>query len=263
MGEKLDNPPLIYALGQVIFNPVKGMGQFVPALQELLRANFPDFKEEIVTVQHFPVAAPPGVPPQVIQVAPQTICQWHFLDFERTSGYMLSENTFIFHTTAYETNSVFLEKIRQGLTLVHEKAKLSFIERLGLRFINAVYMNDKEDDILHPSLRGMVPAGSGEYLQTFSESVLERGNAIQLLVRAIRSHHAFPLPDGFASLPLQLPTRELEHGQSVVSLDLDCSRQKREKFSMEYMHDTFSIMHSYIETAFHLAVKREFFTQER
>lgn len=263
MDEKLDNPPLVYALAQVVFNPIKGMGQFVPGLQDVLRSDFPDFKEEAVTVQHFPAAAPPGVPPQTMQTAPQTLYHWHFLDFEQTSGYTLTENSLNFHTTAYETSHAFLGSMARGVELIHQKVNLAFVERLALRYVNAIYMSDQDDAILHPSLRGMVAAGSDEYLQIFSESVLKKENNIQLLVRAVRTHHGFPRPDGLERLPLSLRLRQPEKGESMVGLDLDGSRQKREKFDMEFVNRTLPTIHAYIKEAFFSAVERDFFSQEK
>jgi uncharacterized protein (TIGR04255 family) len=266
MGYKLDKPPLIYALAQVVFNPVKGMARFVPNFQDKLRESFPDYVEEMLISQPFPIPLQPGLPPQAMQAlqqVPLSIPQWHFMDFQKTSGYVLSERSLVFHSVIYDTFDSFLQNILFGLNNLNEIVTLSFIQRIGLRYINAIYMIDNQDTILHPSLRGMLPTGSKNYIQTFSETINVKDDNIKLLIRAIRNHTGLPLPADLLNIQLPLKIEQIKQNQSAFCLDLDCHFEEREPYSREFINTIFNTLHDYIEKSFNESIDMTFFMQEK
>ena len=82
--------------------------------------------------------------------------RWSFTNSERTEGYLLLSNALVFHTTAYNTFESFLERTIFGLNLVHEIVELDYVERIGLRYLNAVFpINDETiEQYLNPGLLG-------------------------------------------------------------------------------------------------------------
>ena len=60
---RLDRAPVVYVLCQVRFAPIEKMGDYVPSIQEILRAQFPDFQRE----QIGGVAIAPNAQPLFVQ----------------------------------------------------------------------------------------------------------------------------------------------------------------------------------------------------
>src|SRR6185312_2713096 len=143
MGTRMRHAPVFYTLVQVTFNPVMQMADYVPKMQERLRhEGFPDFE----AVQQRRIALKvkvegEGSPEISTEKGPQI---WSFQDASKTAGYLLQPNALVYHTTAYETFDVFGRRLVDGLGLVHEIVGLSFIERIGLRYLDAVAPKEGE-----------------------------------------------------------------------------------------------------------------------
>ena len=109
MGQKMSKPPIFYTIGQIQFNPILEMAKYVPAIQEFLRTEFPDFQVQKRANLQIRLSddAPP---PQPVQTVTQE--RWLFTDLKKTSGYVLHPETLSFQTTAYETSEHFLKKVQ-------------------------------------------------------------------------------------------------------------------------------------------------------
>jgi uncharacterized protein (TIGR04255 family) len=212
---RLDNAPVVYVLCQIRFSPVEKMADYIPAVQEALRAEYPIFERE----QIGGVSLGPNGQPTFVQ----NESRWRFETRDQQTGYMLSTNQLITHTTAYIDSEDFRSRIVSGFRTVHELAKLSFIQRLGLRYIDLIIpkQNDRLEDYVNSALIGFrpqVPGLSTDVSQQFFRTHSQMGGT--LLMRASRALHASALPADLLPTSLKL-SREPNPEQESMLLDWD------------------------------------------
>lgn len=223
---KLTLAPVFYTLAQVRFNPVAQMSDYVAPLQERLRrSGFPDFQEENqvgITIRRLD-----DPQPDLLQERQKL---WIFTNTEKTEGYILLSNALVFHTTAYNTFEDFLQKTLFGLKLVNEIVELAFVERIGLRYLDAVVPTENEtlEQYLNPSLLGLAVIENGELSHSFTETVTSTEGGT-LVARALISENGLALPADLSPLRLNLKPRFAEvHGRHAV-LDTDYFVAKRQR----------------------------------
>lgn len=243
--------PVFYTLAQVQFNPIAQMSNYVAKLQEhLRRSGFPDFRAENqveLTIRRLDEAEP--------DVKPTQHMRWSFTNTQRTEGYLLLSNALVFHTTTYDTFADFLKKVLYGLELVHEIVELAYIERIGLRYLDAVIPigNDTLQQYLNPSLLGFSANLEGRLSHSFTETVtaIEDGN---LVARAVITDGALALSPDLLPLQLELQPRFAEiNGRNAV-LDTDYFFAKRNDFNLIEVENQLQKSHDVITSAFRVAV---------
>ncbi|MBD1882140.1 TIGR04255 family protein [Coleofasciculus sp. FACHB-T130] len=243
--------PVFYTLAQVQFNPIAQMSDYVARLQERLRrSGFPDFRAENqfeLTIRRLDEAEP--------DVQPTQHMRWSFTNTKRTEGYWLLSNALVFHTTTYDTFADFLEKTLSGLKLVHEIVDLAYVERIGMRYLDAVTPigNDTLQQYLNPSLLGFSANLEGRLSHSFTETVtaIEDGN---LVARAVITDGALALSPDLFPLQLELQARFAEiNGRNAV-LDTDYFVAKRNEFNLIEVEDQLQKAHDIITNAFKVAV---------
>ena len=248
---KMSLAPVFYTLAQVQFNPIAQMSDYVAHMQERLRrSGFPDFQSENqfeLTIRRLDESQP--------DVQPQQHVRWSFMNVQRTEGYLLLSNALVFHTTTYDTFSDFLRKTISGLKLVHEIVELAYIERVGLRYLDAIVPidNDTLQQYLNPSLLGFSANLDGRLNHSFTETVtvVENGN---LVARALITDGALALSPDLITLQLELQARFKEiNGRNAV-LDTDYFVAKRTSFDLKEIEDQFLKSHDIITNAFKVSV---------
>lgn len=248
---KMSLAPVFYTLVQVQFNPIAQISDYVARLQERLRrTGFPDFQAENqfeLTIRRLDEQQP--------DVKPQQHVRWSFTNSERTEGYLLRSNALVFHTTAYHTFESFLERTIFGLNLVHEIVELDYVERIGLRYLNAVFpINDETiEQYLNPGLLGFSASLDGCLVHSFTETVtaIENGN---LVARAVITDGALALSPDLFPLQLELqPQFTAVNGRNTV-LDTDYFVVKRNSFNLIEIKSQLLKSHEIITNAFKVSV---------
>jgi len=248
---KMSLAPVFYTLAQVQFNPIAQMSDYVARLQERLRrGGFPDFQSENqleLTIRRLDEAQP--------DVQPQQHVRWSFMNTQRTEGYLLLSNALVFHTTTYNTFTDFLQKTIFGLNLVHEIVELAYVERIGLRYLDAIVPleNDTLQQYLNPSLLGFSANLEGRLNHSFTETVtsIEDGN---LVARAVITDGALALSPDLITLQLELQSQFKEiNGRNAV-LDTDYFVVKRNSFNLKEIEDQLLKAHDIITNAFKVSV---------
>lgn len=249
--KKMNLAPVFYTLAQVQFNPIAQMSDYVAPLQERLRrGGFPDFQAENqfeLTIRRLDELQP--------DVHPQQHIRWSFMNTQRTEGYLLLSNALVFHTTKYDTFTDFLQKTISGLKLVHEIVELAYIERIGLRYLDAIVPLDDDtlQQYLNPSLLGFSVNLQGRLNHSFTETVtvIENGS---LVARAVITDGALALSPDLVTLQLELQSRFREiNGRNAV-LDTDYFVVKRSGFDLKEIEDQLLKAHNIITNAFNVAV---------
>jgi uncharacterized protein (TIGR04255 family) len=142
------------------------------------------------------------------------------------TGFVLSTNQLITHTTSYVDSDDFRERIVFGFRTLHEIAKLSFIQRIGLRYIDLITASadDAVEDYIdasligfRPSICGLTPDVSQQFLRAKSNI---GGSPGTLLVKVSRARHASDLPTDLLPISLQLKRKPSPEQESIF-LDWD------------------------------------------
>jgi len=243
--------PVFYTLAQVQFNPIVQMSDYVARLQERLRrGGFPDFQAENqfeLTIRRLDEAQPNFQPTQHVR--------WSFTNTQRTEGYLLLSNALVFHTTTYDTFADFLQKTISGLNLVHEIVELAYVEKIGLRYLDAVMPMDSDtlQQYLNPSLLGFSANLEGRLSHSFTETVtvIEDGN---LVARAVITDGTLALSPDLIPLQLELQPRFTAiNGRNAV-LDTDYFVVERNSFDLKEIEDQLLKAHAIITNAFKVSV---------
>ena len=69
---------------------------------------------------------------------------WHFINFEQDAGFVINPNFIVFHTTSYICFEHFIKNVLLGLNVINKHLSVVVIERLGMRYLNAVIIKDNE-----------------------------------------------------------------------------------------------------------------------
>lgn len=255
MGKKLTNAPVYYTVAQVQFNPVLDLDGYIPSIQSKMReAHFPDYKKEVFQQ----LVLPFGGSEQGQMVAPTLTPQSRYLfgDIDGRSLFLLETNALSFQTTSYDTFETFSATLLKGLGILHDALGLNFVERIGLRYLDAIQPS-KEGETLREFLvlevLGLSLREGGQLQQSVSETIFST-TAGQLVSRVLIRHGHVGLPmelGGFA--PVIAPRFTLREGLHAI-VDTDASIAHRETFELPKVSARLTALHDEIVKSFNATV---------
>jgi uncharacterized protein (TIGR04255 family) len=256
MGAKLANPPIFFALVQARFNALMALESYIADIQERFRKQgFPDFQKVFLTTLNLPLAASmegAGAQPIPVMQAPRYL----FANIDRTAGFVLEAGALSFQTTEYDVFETFSAQFLAGLKAVHDAVDLSYTDRIGARYLDAVFPRAHEQlaDYLKPSVLGLTSVLEGSELQyAFSESLLSKSER-KVLARTIIQNGSLGLPADLAQPFLPIAKRFAELTGLHAILDTDSFVEQREPFSIEQVQLHLSAIHDEIIGAFRATV---------
>jgi uncharacterized protein (TIGR04255 family) len=268
MGKKMKNAPVYFVLAQVRFNTVLALDQFIPTIQDSLRrVGFPDFQKTFLTAisLNFAAKAAAEQSQQPISAVGAPQARYMFMDEGRTIGFVLDPSFMVLQTTHYDTYEPFLAMFLQGLEIVHKAVELSFFERLGVRFLDAVLPGAGESvtQYLEPSVIGLVgKLPDRELTHSVSETrthvgksaLMSRAVIYKQPAGALDTNVAFP-PD-MAADPLRLMDKftKVKEGEMYAVIDTDSWHEEREKFDLVSIRRHFIQLHEDLRRSFDLMV---------
>lgn len=255
MSAQMKNAPVYFTIAQVRFNPILSLSTFVPGIQESLRKRgFPDFKKAVaMTFAFAPVAnkeAESQVPPA------QPLERFIFADTENTQNFLLEHGALSFQSTRYEVFEKFRAELMKGVELLDQTVGgLSFVERIGLRYLDAVMPREGEElgQYLIPQALGLYARLKGRTKHTFSETMAEspEGSVISRVV----------VQEGQVGFPPDLLLDQLKIAQSFANfngvhaiLDTDAFAAERIPFNVGEVKKRLGVLHDRINEAFRALV---------
>ncbi|KJV24954.1 hypothetical protein VI06_20555 [Aquitalea magnusonii] len=256
MGTKLSKAPVYFTVVQAQFNPILNLDSYLSAIQPKMRdAHFPDFQSEVFQRLILPFGGMEGGQVSPPALAPQS--RYTFGDIAGRTSFTLESNSLALQTTDYDTFETFLATFLKGLGILHEALRLDFIERIGLRYLDAVLpLNNGESlsDYLVPEVLGLSGRIKGKLQHSVSETVSMVGSS-QLVTRVL-------IREGHIGLPVELaphaPTIDPRFTQQEASLhaimDNDASITQREIFSLDKVTSHLNSLHEEIKKAFEATV---------
>jgi uncharacterized protein (TIGR04255 family) len=253
MSEKLSSPPLFYALTQIVFRSVRKIEDFILEIQGNMRElGYPDFSEE-------PLPMPPNIPPAKLE----TYKRWCFADIPKHNGYLLSPDTLMFHTTDYTTFNDFAENVIRGIELLHRTLTISFIQRVGMRYIDIITPRRGEPVGMYviDGVKGFVSEDDKGLQSATSESVKSAGEGT-LVVRTLLKPQSTPYVMPGELLPLNLLPAKESSGELATRfiLDEDFFVTKRFAFDVNALRGKLETAHEEIERAFRSVITEHAFS---
>ena len=259
MGEKMSNAPIYFALAQVRFNTILALEQYLPVIQDGLRkSGYPDFEKGFVGIINlsFGQERPPSG--NVPSMQPQA--RYSFYNLEKTSGFILDQSMMTFQTTEYDVFETFSKEFLKGIDMVHETASLSYSERIGVRYLDAV-LPTKDETLSHylvPSIMGLYDKlAPRQLIQSHSETRTKDGNTnlvsrafIMLQERA--GNVAFPADLTPIEMHINEKFRNIKGLYGII--DTDSWLEEREKFVISGIERRLDILHTELRRSFDMMV---------
>lgn len=223
---RLNNAPLVYVLAQVRHSPILATEKYVSDIQEQVRKQYPLFKK---TVTQTLAIGGPGQQPDVSEVT-----RWEFANKEKNTGFILQKDSFVFHTTAYETFGSFLDLFRSALAAVNKYLDISLVQRIGLRYVDAIEtdVSDKLRLYLVSGLAGFPTEEFGlNQLISYTESISQTEIG-QLIMKVTQKTDGRTLPPELSPVGLEIP-RTLDNSRPSALLDFDHFSENQIDFDIE------------------------------
>ena len=241
MGQTRGSAPVYFVLAQVRFNPILSLEAYIDDIQELLRREYPDFQRQ----QTMTLVVAPGGPQGV--TTPQKTSQTRYLfgNMDKTAGFILDAASLAFQTTDYQGFSAFSEALRRGLTAVHDKVGLSFSERAGIRYLNAVYPGAEETlgYYLIPEIQGLSEKLVGSLAHAFSETRGQNEAGHAVVARTLIHDGAVGFPPDLVNTQLKVAERFMELKGRHAILDIDAAVEQRLAFAVSGVTSQLDALH--------------------
>lgn len=261
MTRKMKSAPLYFTIGQVQHNPLLNLNSYVPAIQERMRrAGYPDFKRE--SLLQFDLAQmSSGGNPHAVPV-PQEMERFQFSDASNTRGFLLHSNALSFMTTDYDTFGPFMAELKLGLEILCEAVGgLSFIERLGLRYLDALVPRESESIGLYiaPQLQGLPGSvqpllPKAKFAYSFAESTLVDEEIGKIVARTMIQNGRLGFPPDLQPALLQINDRFRDVVGEHAILDTDGSFIQRQAFAISEVDSRMNQLHKLIDLVFRASV---------
>lgn len=248
---KLHKPPLFYTVAQLKFNVIGQIGDYALRIQEYLRLHgYPDFRPitrtDLLVIDNNQLKS---------EVQPFKQQSWNFINSSATEGYSLEADALVFHTTLYHSFEDFLKKMLIGLNIVHEIINLAFIDRIGLRYLNAISPgeNDTLTDYINNSLLGFSYLENSALIHSFTETIANIDNGT-LVSRATISESGLTIPRDLYPIQLTIQDKFTTLTGKLAVIDLDCYINQRFNFDSAIVKEKLSTFHDVITSVFRGAI---------
>ena len=169
------------------------------------------------------------------------------MNASRTEGFVLIPNAITFHTTSYKDEISFIDRMLMGVRIIHEAATLAYVDRIGVRLLNAVNPAEGCDlgDYVLQSALGLIGAKKAIGGKSFNFSVNE--NRIDLddgplqnrvIVAALQKSKPL-MPGELLPIHLKLQPRFENLSGTMAFLDTDHWTEDRVDFQDEDIVTTY------------------------
>lgn len=255
MGTKLSNAPVYYTVAQVQFNPVLDLETYIPAIQAKMReAHFTDFKKAVAQRVDFQMlGAQQG---QMISPSMSTQTRYLFGDKDEQTAFLLEANALTLQTTAYDTFETFSASLIHALEVLHSVLRLDFVERIGLRYLDAILPFNKNEsftDFLVPEVLGLAMRGHGRLHHSISETAIDTEAGL-LVSRVVVRSGQVGLPTDLLGVAIKINPRFLSYDGPHAIVDTDASLVRREQFELARIQSRLGALHGEIGASFRATV---------
>ena len=253
MGKKMRHAPVYFTIVQARFNPIMALDDYAPKIQDRMRrSDFPDLQKGMLATFNLNIAPGEAGPPQV-PVA--HTARYAFTNMAKTSGFILDQGSLSFQTTDYDVFGTFSANFVKGLKIVHDVVGLGYVDRLGVRYLDAIYPQKDEglSKYLTDSVLGLYGKVSGVIGHSFSETLIRR-EKINVIARTIVQDGPIGFPPDLHSMSLVLSERFRTLNGFHAILDTDGSDETRTGFDLNDVSTRLKAVHSAVTATFKATV---------
>ena len=245
---RLANAPLVHALAQVSFSPILEIQQSIGALQTALR-DLGFVKLRVGQLQQLLVQGPSAA-----KVESRSL--WNFANADDFIGLVISNDFVTLQTSRYADFPAFSKLLRAILNVFHHCTEVSWLTRVGLRYINLVRLSGTEDYSvwLQRELLAFPFASIRDQLTGSPQFITQSSATTRWGVLLIRTYQLTPgqfVPQELAS-SLVYPTAGSE--KPSVALDIDHFTQLNTTFAPDQAVDAADRLHQLIRLAFEASI---------
>jgi uncharacterized protein (TIGR04255 family) len=253
MGKKMRHAPVYFTIVQARFNPIMALDDYAPKIQDRMRRDgFPDLQKGMLATFNLNMAAGEAAPAQVpvMQTARYT-----FANMAKTAGFILDQGSLSFQTTEYDVFGTFSETFVAGLKVVHDVVGLGYVDRIGVRYLDAIYPKKDEEisKYLTESVLGLYGKITGSIGHSFSETLVRVDN-VNVIARTIIQDGPVGFPPDLHPMWLVLSDRFQTLSGFHAILDTDGSYEARTAFDLEDVATRLKSVHSAVTTSFKATV---------
>jgi uncharacterized protein (TIGR04255 family) len=257
MGKQWKNPPVYFVIAQVRYSPVLNLASYLATIQEDFRkAGFPDFKAGINVT--FNVGLLAGLKPDDEQPM-QRSARYLFSNAEGTETFILDPNGLTFQTTEYKTFDVLMETFLPRLDHLSAVLSLSYSDRVGLRYLDAVMPQTGEslESYLISQVFGMREKVSGDVQHSFTETLIVVPEG-KLLSRVVMQTGpiGFPPDLQMSATGVKLNPRFAGYDGQYAIIDTDGFNEVRDQIDRSTIEKKFRKLHEHVDTVFHAIVTK-------
>ena len=253
---RLTSPPVVYVLGQIRFSTVLKMAEYIPAIQEALRTDYPRYEHQQIGALDIATAA--GPPTQTIS------SRWTFQHKDQHFGFILDQSSLLFHTNNYLDFPDFRDRLLDGAVKIHEIVNMPLIERVGLRYIDLITTQGGEalDKYVSPHLLGFSLPDLKLKSEVNQQVIGGKTRVGRLLVRFTRARHTTALPPDLVATALPMRRKPDSKTESAF-LDIDHFTQTNIDFDVDNLSRLTNRIQAPINKVFTAAVTDYALTQWR
>jgi uncharacterized protein (TIGR04255 family) len=252
----MTSAPVYFTIAQVRFNPILALDTYAPQIQERLRKEgFPDAQKGFLATINLNVNVAPSSEGSLPQIPMAQSARYLFGNMDRTSGFILDQGALSFQTTEYDVFEAFLTGFLKGLQAVNDAVSLSYVDRIGLRYLDAVFPKSGETvgDYLCTSMLGLTEKLDDTIVHSFSETLVKRDN-VSVRSRVIIQGGEIGFPPDLQPLTLNVGERFRQFRGWHGIIDTDGWSEAREPFNVERVWEQLNLIHSGIEKTFRASV---------
>jgi uncharacterized protein (TIGR04255 family) len=254
MTSKMTHAPVYFTIMQARFNSILALDSYAPQIQERFRKHgFPDVEKGVLATLNLNLSSPTeGGNPQV-PVSQAT--RYTFCNMNRTAGFILDQGALTFQTTEYDVFKTFSDEFVKGLQAVHDAVELSFTERIGFRYLDAIFpkVGETLEDYLQSYVLGLAGQFNDGVIHSFTETNIRAGN-INVLARVVIQEGQVGFPPDLAPNILNIAERFRTMKGKHAVLDTDGSISQREPFNLDRIGTHLQSIHDEIGKAFRATV---------
>jgi uncharacterized protein (TIGR04255 family) len=251
MGEKMQNAPVFFTIGQVRFNPILDMHRHIEGLQtEFRKYSFSGFTEENLTSLQID---PSGEAPKAV---PTSQKRWRFTNSKKTGEFILFPNSISYQTTNYETSQEFKSRLMTAIRIVHKELNLDYVEQIGFRTLDAIIPSQDHplEVWLKPELLGFYLSTNGSLKHSILEGVSTVGPSGFLVQRVVILRGRLAIPIDLMPIALAVAERFTSIDDWHAILDTDFTAREQFDFDLDAISERLTFVKEEASKAFRIAV---------
>lgn len=213
--QKLTHQPLSLVLTEICFSEVKKIADYIPDIQEALRADYPVYSENQSQSVNI---SPDGV------AVDRQVSSWTLGTKDKTRAVKISENRLVFFSTKYDRFDGYEKECISLVEVLHDIVKLGLLIRIGLRYNDVVHPIEEGDSLNQYVIPELCISKNiselGSTVRNRTESSIQTVEGI-LTVRSMEGvHDLVTMPDLSKQLPVTMRDDIPKNGPRLI-IDFD------------------------------------------